>query len=245
MTRTTAKDLGIDAAGNRAGDALGSVPGIGRWLAAVGIALTSLVAAVVAAIAGLVTRNVPAAVAGGVIVVLGKVVALVQAIAGLERGRGLTDAEATLLEGVYGDSVDLAAVRLVPGRAGVFGASERPFTLGATVYLKRETLSDHVLVHECAHVWQYQHLGSRYAFDAVWAQWRVKPDAYVWADELGRGRRHWHEFNREAQAKFLEDIARFEPDFFTSDTARFVRGGTDHTDLARAAVAQIRAGRLS
>lgn len=237
------RDAGIDAAGNRAGDALGRVPGPGRWLGGVVIALVGVVAAVVASVAGLVTRNVAAGLGGAVILVLGKVIAFGQALAGLERGRALTAEEAASLTEVYRDSVDLSAVRLVPGRAGVFSTNRRPFTLGSTIYLKEDTQPAHVLVHECAHVWQYQHLGPRYAFDAVWAQWRVKPDAYAWTDELGRGRRHWHEFNREAQAEFLQDIARHDQAFFTGGE-RFVLAGTDHTELARETLEQIRAGRF-
>jgi len=238
------KDLGIEAAGNRVGDAIARVPGPGRWLAGVVVALVSLVASVVASVAGLATRNVPAAAAGAVIVVLGKVVALGQAILWLQRQRPLTVAEAALLATVYRDSVDLAAVRLVPGYAGVFSASDRPFTLGSTIYLKKPALSDHVLVHECAHVWQYQHLGSRYTFDALWAQATIKPSPYLWSNELGRGRTHWRQFNREAQAQLLEDVAEANPAFFTDDTVRFAHQREDHTDLARAAVAEVRARRV-
>jgi hypothetical protein len=99
-----------------------------------------------------------------------------------------------------------------------------------------------VLVHECAHVWQYQHLGPRYAFDAVWAQLRRGRSAYDWAAELGRGRQ-WRDFNREAQAEFLQDIARHRMSFYAADpAARFEFAGADHTDLARATVARVRAG---
>jgi hypothetical protein len=234
------RDAGLDAAGNRAGDLFGNRL---RWPGRVVTALVSLAATVVASVAGLATRNVAAGLAGAVILVLGKVIAFGQTLAGLERSRALTEDEAALLTEVYGDSVDLAAVRLVPGRAGVFSTNPRPFTLGSTIYLKKDTLPAHVLVHECAHVWQYQHMGPRYAFDAVWAQWRVKPDAYAWADELGRGRRHWHEFNREAQAEFLQDIARHERAFFAGGE-RCVLDGTDHTELARETLEQVRAGRL-
>ncbi len=237
------RDAGLDAAGNRVGDALGRLPGPGRWLGGVVVALVSVFATVVASVTGLATRNVAAGLAGAVILVLGKVIALGQALVGLQHQRGLTAAEAALLTDVYRDSVDLAAVRLVPGRAGVFSTNQRPFTLGSTIYLKKDTLPEHVLVHECAHVWQYQHLGPRYAFDAVWAQWRVKPDAYAWTDELGRGRRHWHEFNREAQAEFLQDIARHDREFFTGGE-RFALAGADHTELARETLEQVRAGRL-
>lgn len=237
------RDAGIDAAGNRAGDAIGRLRGPGRWLGRVAAAVVSLVGAVVASLSGLVTRNVPAAVGGAVILVLGKVVALGQTVAGLERGRRLTAEEAALLNDVYRDSVDLSAIRLVPGRAGVFGASSRPFTLGATIYLKKDALRDDVLVHECAHVWQYQHFGPRYAFDAVWAQWRRGKAAYDWVGELGRGRAHWREFNREAQAEFLQDIARHQRDFFSTGV-RCELHGVDHTDLATATLDQVRAGRL-
>jgi hypothetical protein len=240
-----ARDLGTDAAGNRAGDALARVPGVGRWLAGVVVAFVSLVAAVVASVAGLATRNVPGAVGGAVIIVLGKLVGLVQAVVGLQGQRAPSAAEAELIDRVYRGSVELAAVRLVPGRAGVFSLSRRPFTLGATIYLKADTMSDHVLVHECAHIWQFQHLGPRYAAEAVWAQFTLKGAAYRWTRELDRGRTHWREFNREAQAQLLEDIAEEVPDFFAedpvADTARF----GEHTELARATVALVRAGRLS
>lgn len=237
------RDAGIDVAGNRAGDALGRVPGPGRWFGGVIASLVSVVASLVAGVTGLATRNPAAGFAGAVILVLGKVVAFGQSVLGLQRQRALTDEETALLTEVYGESVDLSAVRLVPGRAGVFSTNPRPFTLGATIYLKKDALPGHVLVHECAHVWQYQHMGPRYAFDAIWAQWRVKPDAYAWTDELGRGKKHWREFNREAQAEFLQDIARHDHAFFTTGEG-FVLDGTDHTELARETLEQVRAGRL-
>lgn len=233
----------IDAAGNRAGDAMRRVPGPGRWLGGVTVAAVSLVAGVVAGLRGLATRprGLPAAVAGAVLVVLGKVVALGQALAGSpRRQRGLDEAERALLTGVFGDSVDLSAVRLVEGDAGLFSANTRPFTLGATIYLKKRR-GEAILVHECAHVWQYQHLGCRYTLDALLAQYRLKAGAYRWVDELARGRRHWREFNREAQAQFLEDIVHCGPEFFADERARFRHERVDHTDLARATLAEVRA----
>ena len=248
------KDLGIEAAGNRAGDSLCRLPGPGRWAGGVASAAAGLVAAVVASVAGLATRNVPVALAGGLIVVLGKVVALVQALFGLQwRHRSLTDAEKALLTMVYRGSVDLAAVRVVPGFAGVFSANKRPFTLGGTIYLKRAK-HPATLVHECAHVWQYQHLGSRYTFDALRAQHKLKAGAYRWVDELGRGRTRWGEFNREAQAQLLEDLVRFGErvpatgvtgEFYSDEpiggAVRFLHDDVDHTEFARAAVAEVRA----
>lgn len=233
----------IEAAGNRVGDSMCRAGAPGRWLGGVTIAVVSLVAAVVAGLRGLVTRpkDLPAAVAGGVIVVAGKVVALGQAVVGIHRRqRALDDAERLLLSSVFGSSVDLRAVRVQPGHAGVFSANARPFTLGATIYLK-ECQGPAILVHECAHVWQYQHLGSRYTFDALRAQHQLKERAYRWVDELGRGRQHWREFNREAQAQFLEDIVDHERGFFVDEGVRFRFKQVDYTDLARVTVAEIRA----
>lgn len=232
----------VEAAGNRAGDALCRVPGPGRWFGGVVIAGVSLVAGVVAALRGLVTRprDLPAAGAGALFVVLGKVVAFGQAVVGLQwRQRGLTAEEHALLTAVFRGSVDLRAVRVVPGFVGLFSATPRPFTLGATIYLKddRELAT---LVHECAHVWQYQHLGCRYTADALWAQYTIKPSAYRWVHELGRGRQHWREFNLEAQAQFLEDIVHSGVEFFRDGKSWFTHRGVDYSELARATLEEIR-----
>lgn len=221
------RDLGIEGFGNLAGATVARVPGPGRWAGGVLAALASLVAAVVA-----VRPTSWPAVAGAVIMVGGKAVAFVQAVLGMQWPRPLTDDEVAHLSTVYAESVDLSLVRLVPGRAGVFSLNKRPFTLGNTIYLKNAG-GHGVLVHECAHVWQYQHLGGRYTFDALWAQLTVKPDAYRWTDELDRGREHWRDFNREAQAQFLEDLAE-------AGLGWFVVAGVDHTELARETLAEVR-----
>ena len=85
---------------------------------------------------------------------------------------------------VFGGSVALYNVRIVEGRSGVFGANQRPFTLGNTIYMKRTEparFAD-MLVHEVVHVWQYQHLGPRYTAD-LGAQARY--------GEEGRAPSHW------------------------------------------------------
>ncbi len=142
---------------------------------------------------------------GGVIVLLGRLVGAAQRVVpGVQdKERPLTEAERALLEEVFGDSVALGDVRVVPGRSGLFGVNARPFTLGNTVYLKGRG-DPGVLVHECAHVWQYQHHGPRYAADALFAQAFVD-DPYNWAKEIERGKTAWTAFNAEAQAAFVED----------------------------------------
>jgi hypothetical protein len=217
---TVRRDLGVEAVGNRAGDALGNWPG-----------------GVVAGIGGLAARNVPAAVGGGLLVVLGKVVEVLQAAFLGIRGRPLTEEEQAMLSVVFENGLDLRAIRVVPGAAGIFGANKRPFTLGGVIYLKQDD-DPATLVHECVHVWQYQHLGSRYTVEALWAQATVKPSAYRWTDELGRGRAHWHDFNREAQAQLIEDMAK--DGYFTSRLPVFFHTGADHTELAEKALRAVR-----
>jgi hypothetical protein len=146
--------------------------------------------------------------AGAVIVIGGTLVSLVQRIFVLQGSeRGLNQKEKELLRKVFGDSLALYNIRLIQGRAGVFGGNERAFTLANTIYMKNTdpALSPEILVHECVHVWQYQHVGSRYTSDALGAQ-AVLKDAYDWKTELARGASNWLDFNKEAQAKLIQDV---------------------------------------
>jgi len=205
---------------------------------------------------------------GAVLVILGKAVALAQvALLIQETERTLTAEERRILRVVFHRSIALYNVRLVAGRAGVFGVNDRPFTLGNTIYLKgRDTNKEpELLVHECVHVWQYQNEGARYASDALAAQ-VVEDDAYSWEDEISRGNTKWVDFNREAQAQLFED-AFTDGDLVQVATATVVhhgdgaffrvteyageRGqvgvleldGHDHSVLARTAVKTVRARR--
>ncbi len=65
------------------------------------------------------------------------------------------------------------------------------------------------LVHELTHVWQYQHSGPVYLFQALWAQIKLGGDAYAYGWEEGLkqaalGGKSLLDFNREQQG----DIAR-------------------------------------
>ena len=143
----------------------------------------------------------------------------------------------------------LDAVRVVEGRAGLFGINDRPFTLGRTIYLKRVDLSTRfdVLVHECVHVWQYEHIGAGYAARALAAQvrhgWRRR-GAYDWQAEVARGRGRWLDFNLEAQGSFVQALwadgegTRFEDDARTA----FVVDGIDYNEVAVEALRALRSG---
>lgn len=147
---------------------------------------------------------------GAMLVFLGKLVSLLQSILGIEaRKRRLSTDEAALLSRVFRESLAIYNIRLIAGRSGVYRVTDRPFTLGNTIYMKDTGAGDwnHSLVHESTHVWQYQHIGSRYTTDALGAQLVLGGNvAYDWQKALpGR----WNEFNKEAQAQTVEDIYRF------------------------------------
>jgi hypothetical protein len=188
--------------------------------------------------------------AGSVVLLAGKSVALIHAILFMQRGeRALTEPERALLRQVFRGSVALYNVRLVTGFAGLFSVNDRPFTLGNTIYMKGDDPAANLdtLVHECTHVWQFQNAGVRYATDALWAQATIAGQGeYVWEDEPTRGNTSWQDFNREAQAALVQDVWRlgalsagsvpgaggFYTDHPVGPDAVFVKGGTDHTPLA-------------
>jgi len=199
-----------------------------------------------------------ASLAGKVLLVLGTLVALVQDAAFLQRrARALTAAEREMLRRVFRRSMSLYNLRLVEGRAGVFGLNERPFTLGNTIYLKSYLSSiPGLLIHECVHAWQYQNVGPRYAVEALAAQ-VLLPDAYDWEAELGRGKAGWTELNREAQAQVIEDAwlggsltaggqtttgsgVFFEDRDGADDTVALSVHGTDRTAVAVGAASCLR-----
>jgi hypothetical protein len=69
------------------------------------------------------------------------------------------------------------------------------------------------LVHELTHTWQYQHIGAKYLFRALWAQFRLKDAAYEFGgpDGLAACRLEGgtlFSFNPEAQAAIVEDYYR-------------------------------------
>lgn len=144
---------------------------------------------------------------GAVLAPLGATAGLVQTAIGLQRrARPLTESERGRLSNVYRQSLALGNIRIIEGQAGLFSSNDRPFTLGNHIYAKDADLAADfgVLVHECAHVWQYQHEGTQYIGGALIAQWTLH-NAYDWKVELNAGK-SWLAFNKEAQAEFIEDV---------------------------------------
>ncbi len=154
----------------------------------------------------LLASAIGASIAGTVILILGTLVSRIQRLLFLQnQPRSLNQTEEELLRGVFDDSLALDNIRIIEGRSGLFGVNSRPFTLGNTIYMKAYTAPE-ILVHECVHVWQYQHFGPRYAAEALGAQLLLGDSAYNWKAELARGKSEWSEFNKEAQAQMIQEI---------------------------------------
>jgi hypothetical protein len=193
---------------------------------------------------------------GAVLAVLGKLVALIQAVLFMQLGeRSLTASEKALLGSVYRKSVRLYNVRIVDGFAGLFSVNSRPFTLGNKIYMKgvNPATDPGTLVHECCHVWQNQHEGIRYIAGALWAQFTLPGQGYYWEDELKRGHFRWRDFNKEAQAQFLGEVfdsgqqippmgspGEFYIDDPVGDNVVFMSSGIDYSGLARESVTYVR-----
>lgn len=197
-------------------------------------------------------------VVGAVVISGGQAIAFVQGVLLVQAPeRRLGREETKILRRVFRGSVALYNVRLIEGRAGIYSLSDRPFTLGNTIYLKDRDVAAEpgLLVHECTHVWQYQHVGARYAADAIRAQWFIE-NAYSWEQEIGRGNGEWIQFNNEAQGKFFENLytagsleiagsadRRGDGVFYDANgksLGRFVFRGANHTQRAHNAVAAVR-----
>jgi hypothetical protein len=130
--------------------------------------------------------------------------------------RGLTDREKTVLRAVFGDSIDLDAVRIKEGNGGFFSIpfntgqtdSDRAFTSGNTIYMKKNRGDEEfmqTLVHEMVHVWQYQHNGGAYQANSL-DQQKIhgQHDAYDWRPAMVDGKA-WGDLNPEQQAHLIED----------------------------------------
>jgi hypothetical protein len=168
----------------------------------------------------------------------GRAVSAIQTMIGVEPvGRKLKDDEIAALRAVYGDSIDYSKVRIKEGDAGLFSTNDRPFTHGNTIYMKNNTITTDLLVHEMAHVWQHQNGGSDYMSEAIIGQ--NFGEGYDFEKGIKEGK-SWSELNPEQQAELLQQAQ--SSSFFDSPNRRFVYNGTDYTDYLNDALRQVRAG---
>jgi hypothetical protein len=184
---------------------------------------------------------------GAAVAAAGRALGAGQAVLGLQaKARPLSDEEAATLRRVYRGALDLAPIRIVEGRSGLFGLSGRPFTLGNCIYLKKFDTARwmDVLVHEACHVRQYQHEGTRYVGASLLAQLARGKKAYDWRAERRIGRT-WRSFGPEAQAQLIQDLfGKGRGAFFAAEPlgadVSFVDPDEDLTAFARESVADAR-----
>src|SRR6185503_8476589 len=118
-------------------------------------------------------------------------------------GRSLDDAERRVARDVFGQSLDLDAVRIV-----TTALAAAPTTLGDYI---RTTgpMSNATMIHELTHVWQYQHGGAAYISDSLCAQvgaWARTGDRNAAYDLTGvvQERKRFSEYSAEQQAMIVE-----------------------------------------
>jgi hypothetical protein len=136
-------------------------------------------------------------------------------------GRPLNDEEKALLRKVYGDSLDLDAVRIKHGGANNLMAAH---TVGNTIYMSDDdfkSLHDasgnlteegaRLLTHEMGHVWQSQNGGGDYIHESLWNQsvqmveGKSRNEAYNWRSDVDH-KVSFDQLNPEQQAHILEEI---------------------------------------
>jgi hypothetical protein len=177
-----------------------------------------------------------------------RAISAVQTMVGLEPpGRELTSDEIATLRSVYGDSIDYSQIRIKEGNSGLFSVAGRALTQGNTIYVPKGELplSKDTLVHEAAHVWQYQHGGTDYMADALWGQ--NFGEGYDFSKGIDEGK-SFSELNPEQQAELVQQayLSGFfdltSPSFGTFKYTRSDGTTVDYTDYLKKAMDQIHSG---
>jgi len=128
--------------------------------------------------------------------------------------RKLTEQEKDILRKVYGDSVDLDAVRIVEGGPLNADINGRARTIGNTIYMPSGygakdlvdskgnlTETGKLLCHETGHVWQSENGGGDYISKALYGQ--LFGDGYDYQKAIDDGK-SFDELNPEQQAEYIE-----------------------------------------
>ncbi len=176
----------------------------------------------------------------------GKLISTLQVALGLESaGRQPDLREQQWLREVFGPGLDVDAITIKEGFAGLASLSDRPFALGNSIYLKGVTppAADApefevqayraTLLHEAVHAWQYQH-GNPPIAESLWHD-RIVGDAYDWRRDVDRGET-FEQLNVEQQGQLIQDAAR--AGYFES--GRFELEGHDYTQAVEHALRILR-----
>jgi hypothetical protein len=171
----------------------------------------------------------------------GRAVSAIQTLIGVEpAGRKLRDDEITELKKVYGDSIDYSRVRIKESD-DLFTVGGAARTHGDVIHIPKGKLSKSLLVHEMAHVWQFQHGGTDYMSEALIGQ--TAGEKYDYTKGIREGK-SWSELNPEQQGDLLRDA--YDQGYFnpTADgsapTFTSPKDMQDHTAYLQQALVQVR-----
>ncbi len=160
--------------------------------------------------------------------------------------RGLTAEEKSALRAVYGDSIDYDKVVVREGDIGLFNRDDRPLVLGNTILVPEGRLDDATgqvrpddLIHEAAHLWQFQHGGIDYIKESLQDQGTQGSGAYEFEEDVLAGK-PWDELGPEQQAHLIETA--YEQGYFDRPNQRFMIEGQDLTSYLKEAMRQVRGG---
>ncbi|HMQ33657.1 MAG TPA: peptidoglycan-binding protein [Chloroflexaceae bacterium] len=165
------------------------------------------------------------------------------------KSRGLSGDEIAAAQEIFGETIDYSQVVLERNSLYNAGSSR---TVGNTIALTDDkfdgdglTLNSagrSTLIHELAHVWQYQNRGWSYAPEALWAQakawWETgsRNAAYDW-EQLHADGVPWEEWNPEAQAEAVEDyndaLQRIKAGEGTADDYQTLKDAQPYIDKMR------------
>jgi hypothetical protein len=173
--------------------------------------------------------------------------------------RKLTDDEKNLLREVYGNSVDVDAIRISEG--GPLNNAMAPHTVGNTIYMPKNstgalfdssgnfTAAGSLLVHETGHVWQSQNAGGDYIAQSLWnqgvaeAQGKSRNEAYDFRSAIRDGK-SFDQLNPEEQAEYIQEVLGpilAQPGSAEDNLAASGLAGAD-LDFAKQALNDIRNG---
>lgn len=133
--------------------------------------------------------------------------------------RPLTQREISILDPVFGKQLDYGKIKVRIGGLGTFGDINRGIFNSICVtensLKKNGDVEDEILIHEAAHVWQFQKtIGWTYAPEAVWQHiksgiTRGRYDPYKF--DLLEGIVPWDRWNPEAQAQWIQKKKKLPP----------------------------------
>lgn len=187
-----------------------------------------------------------ATLAGKVIFHLISIVDVVQAVFKWQsKKRTLNPQEMSALLPIFGESIPYSKIRILDGNKGILtpGRGSSAFVIGHNIYATNPSLA--TIVHECVHVWQFEHGGAHYIGQSAFYQLRQMlggSDPYDWQSSIGPEDNAWVRLDSvEAQARFIEDVYRLTGGAFFQQTRdakcefHFGTPSVDYTSRAKAA----------